>query len=498
MKKNDVFNITATDIANDGNGIGRKDNMVVFCQGLLPGESGKVHIIKAAKSFCIGKTINRFVSSPERVDPPICHNFQRGCGGCAFCHLNYEAQIKYKQKYVIDCLKRIGGLDYIESVTKPIIPSDEIFNYRNKAIYPFSKGISGNTVCGFYASASHRLIPLTDKSECRLENKMSALIRKFTLEFAVQNNISVYDESSGSGILRALMVRTNSAFAPDSDAASAMAVLVINGDMKLPWLNKYADGLFNAFRFIASVYVCLNTGSTNVIMTSDIHLLRGKRFLRDTIGSFTGAPVFDISPLSFFQTNPRQTAKLYDAVYNVLPESLSLIYDIYCGIGTIGIYLLARLKSERNDNLPILAGIEAVSDAVEDAKRNAASNGLSKFCNFFYGDASAVTPSVIERFGKPSVIILDPPRKGCDASLIETVLNTDADSVIYVSCNPATLARDLKLFCAEKYNCISVQPVDMFPHCGHVETVCLLSRHNAERHIDVEIQMNEHDLTTCF
>jgi 23S rRNA (uracil1939-C5)-methyltransferase len=205
-----------------------------------------------------------------------------------------------------------------------------------------------------------------------------------------------------------------------------------------------------------------------------MHLLLGKETIIDSIGDSDGAPSFEISPLSFYQVNPTQTARLYDAVYNALPEEIintsvdTLIYDIYCGIGTIGMYLLSRLNKHNFS----LVGVEYVSSAVENAKKNAVLNGFSSRADFLCGDASLVTPTVISKYGKPSLIILDPPRKGCDASLIETVLSAEADCVIYVSCNPSTLARDMKLLCADKYVCTSIQPVDMFPQSSHVECVC--------------------------
>ena len=494
MKKNDIIKITITDIAEDGSGIGRHENMVVFCRGMLPGETGDVRIIKVTKSYCIGKLINLETKSLERLEPPCCDNFPKGCGGCTFCHLSYSAQLKYKERRVADCIERIGGFDSVCDITKPILPSELTKGYRNKAIYPFSfDNASKSVVCGFYAPASHRVVPISENTECGLENNLSAQIRRFTTKFVNDRQISPYNEDTGSGILRALMIRT------DRNATVAMAVLIINSKEIPSWAYEYAAELSLYVSGVTSVYLCLNTKNTNVVLSGDMHLLLGKETISDIIGNFDGAPSFEISPLSFYQVNPHQTEKLYDAVYNVLPHNLlkitdsALIYDIYCGIGTIGLYLLSRLKSQNCS----LVGVEYVSSAVDNAKKNAERNGFAERSEFFCGDAAVVTPEIIAKYGKPTVVILDPPRKGCDESLIETVLSADADCVIYVSCNPATLARDMKLLCLNKYTCTSIQPVDMFPQSGHVETVVLLSRKKVdeERSVykswsDLKKQMN--------
>ena len=470
VKKNDIIKLSVTDISEDGSGIGRYNNMVVFCRGMLPSEVGEVKIIKVTKSYCVGKLLNLEKVSAQRIDPPCCENFAKGCGGCTFCHLSYSAQLEYKKQRVTDCIQRIGGFGDISIVTKPIIPSEFTQGYRNKSIYPFAE--ANGVICGFYAPASHRVIPILPSDVCGLENSLSAKIRQFTTEFAIKNNISVYNEETGKGFLRALMIRTN------STATKAMTVIIINCKNIPDWANLYAAELTAETSDVASVYVCLNTKNTNVVLSGDMHLLLGEETIIDNIGNFDGAPSFEISPLSFYQVNPAQTARLYDAVYNALPaeitnaSSKTLIYDIYCGIGTIGLYLLSRLK---NSNIS-LVGVEYVSSAVENAKKNAACNGFSSQAEFLCGDASLVTPTVISKYGKPSLIVLDPPRKGCDASLIETVLSAEADCIIYVSCNPSTLARDMKLLCADKYVCTSIQPVDMFPQSSHVETVVCLMR----------------------
>lgn len=473
MKKNDLCELDIYDIAEDGSGIGRSGGMVVFCRGMLPGERGAVRILKVTKSYAVGKMLSRSVSSPQRLDPPACLNFSKGCGGCTFCHLAYPSQLAYKERRVADCLARIGGFSGAGDLVLPVLPADEIFHYRNKAVYPFAPAADGTAVCGFYAPNSHRVVPLGAEEGCGLENEMCRKLRNFTAAFVNAHKIAAYDETSGQGIFRALMVRTNRRGAPE-----AMAVLVVNAP-SLPDLAEYVSSVSAALPFVTSIYLCSNTQRTNVVLRGDLRRIYGKASIRDEIGDFTGAPFFDISPLSFYQVNPAQTERLYEVVYDFLPERPRLIYDIYCGIGTIGIYLLSRLRSAgiAAERLPVLAGVESVPSAVADARKNAAANGFSEA--FFYcGDAAHVTPTVLSRHGTPSVVILDPPRKGCDDALIEAVLSSGAQRVIYVSCNPATLARDLKRLCAAEYELRRVQPVDMFPQSGHVETVVLLSKLN--------------------
>lgn len=471
MQKNDTIELEIQDIAEDGSGIGRHDGMVVFCRGLLPGECGLVKIIKVTKSYAIGKLLSRITSSADRIEPPICGNFGKGCGGCAFCHWQYTAQLSWKRRRVIECLQRIAGIPDAAALVSPVLPAQQPLHYRNKSIYPFTPAEGGGAACGFYALNSHRVVPILD-SGCGLENEMSRKIREFTCGFMSAHGISVYDERTGSGILRNLMVRTSHRGEPE-----AMVVLVINEE-DFPVLEKYAASLRRALPFVASVFACFHPEHTNVVLNGTLHHISGALTIQDTIGNFTSAPSFDISPLSFYQVNPLQMERLYETIYEFLPDSgaLHVIYDIYCGIGTIGIYLMSRLArdSDPGTPLPSLIGLESVPAAVADARKNAQKNGIENAA-FYCGDAKAVLPEAAAKHGVPSVVILDPPRKGCDAQLIETVLASGTKHVLYVSCNPATLARDLKQFYAAGFTCGRVQPVDMFPQSGHVETVCLMS-----------------------
>lgn len=464
MNKNDIIELDITTIAEDGSGIGRFDGMVVFCRGLLPGEHGSVQIIKVTKSYAIGKMLS--ISdpvSPHRMDPPVCRNFTKGCGGCTFCHVDYQEQLNYKRQHIADCIARIGGFSNVDIL--PVVPAEFPKFYRNKSIYPFSQNSSGDVICGFYAQNSHRVVPIEKEERCMIENDMCCKIRRVTFDFISQRRTSIYNESTGKGIMRSLMVRTNHRGTPE-----AMIVLSINAD-KMPHLQDYINTVTAACPYVSSIYICTNKKDTNVVLDGSFRHVYGKMTIQDTIGDFEGAPSFEISPLSFYQVNPLQTEKLYDVVYRLLPAAPKLIYDIYCGTGTIGIYLAVRAADVR----PQLTGVEAVPSAVADAQKNAAAAGISN-AEFFCGDAAEVTPKVMAKYGTPSVVVLDPPRKGCDAALIQTVLSAKADRVIYVSCDPATLARDLKLLCETNYEIKCVQPVDMFPQSGHVETVALIQR----------------------
>lgn len=491
MKKNDLCELEIYDIAEDGSGIGRYDGFIIFCRGMLPGERGSVRIMKVTKSYAVGKMLSRSISSPRRIDPPICSNFVRGCGGCTFCHLDYPAQLIYKQKRVSDCLSRIGALSNAASLVQPVLAAESVCHYRNKSIYPFAAGADGMIVCGFYAPNSHRVIPIEEMEGCGLENDMSREIRNFILKFVNTHKLSAYDELSGQGILRALMVRTN-----HRGTQEAMVVLVAHAE-SIPGIEEYVSSITSTLPFVVSIYLCSNRNNTNVVLNGNLRQIYGRPSIRDVIGNFTGAPFFEISPLSFYQVNPAQMERLYDVVYDFLPDSPRLIYDIYCGIGTIGIYLLARLRarSKISEQLPVLVGVEAVPSAVSDARKNAAANGFPD-ASFYCGDAAHITPEVLSQYGTPSVVILDPPRKGCDLSLIETVLSSGTDNIIYVSCNPATLARDLKLLCAAEYECRRVQPVDMFPQSGHIETVVLLSKGEIDsKKVRVEFSLEDMDMS---
>ena len=451
VKKNNIYTITARDLSSDGHGIGSVENFTVFCPGLLPGETGKVLIIKVSGGYAVGKLL-----SLER--PAACRREKQcavyaKCGGCTLGHLSYDAQADWKEKHVHDCLERIGGITgYFRD---PILKAEHPLHYRNKIQYRLGT-VDGQAVCGFYRPRSHTLVPV---SECEIQMPEASAIRTFVLSFINKHGISVYDEDSHTGLLRGIMVRTS-----HKDGTS-MLVLVINGET-LPEQEAFLAALPSALPQVGSVYLNVNTARTNVFLGERFLKLYGTDFLRDAIGTAQ----FDISPVSFFQVNPEQTEKLYNTVreFAALTPDTAL-FDLYCGIGSIGIFL-AKDRALRS-----LTGIEYVPHAIEDAKRNAALNGLSDY-TFYAGDVAEILTEKSLSLAHPDVIVLDPPRKGCDSAVLSAAAELAPDRIVYVSCNPATLARDLKQLEALRYFCRRVRPVDMFPETGHVETVCLLDK----------------------
>ena len=465
MQKNDIFEIDITSITEDGDGIGRipGDGRVVFCKGALAGEKISAQIIKVTKDYAVAKVNEIIKKSPDRITPDCAYAGK--CGGCSFRHCDYKAQLRTKEQYVRDCINRIGGFtgdDNIEFL--PIIGMENPYNYRNKAIFPFSTDRDGKIISGFYRKNSHSVIEI---DSCKIENPMASKIRLAVTEFAVKNNLFAYNEETGKGLIRNLMVRTS------HSQNEAMAVLVINAD-KLPNADKFVTFLTEKCPFISSIFVNVNTSSGNKVSGDKYIHLYGKEKLCDSILNTW----FDISPMSFYQVNPEQTEKLYSAVRDFANiNGGENVLDIYCGIGTIGL-CIANSAQSAGTPLKSLIGIEYIKQAVVDAEHNATLNGITN-ANFYDGDAGKVLADLSEN-GKLAdnydVVILDPPRKGCDKKLLDTAVSVNPDRIVYVSCNAATLARDLKMLRELGYEPKKVQPVDMFPFAGHVETVCMLTR----------------------
>lgn len=496
-KQGESCQIDITGITEEGAGVGHLGGMAVFCPGLLPGEQAEVRLTKVKKSYAIGKMLRLLRTSPDRILPECDSAAQ--CGGCTFRHMDYSAQLSMKQQRVADCLQRIGGLS---PDILPIRGMESPFRYRNKAIYPFTVS-AGQVKCGFYAANSHRLIPIV---HCLNEDPRAAAVRETVTAFLQQYGISIYDETAHRGLVRHLMVRTASC------AEDTMAVLVINGKT-LPHCREFIRRLAENCPFVTSVYLNVNQRASNTVLGEEYQLLSGTEYLRDKIGDVC----FDISPASFYQVNPLQTKVLYDTVLQFADlRRQAHIWDIYCGIGTIGIYLAAAQQAA-GQPVAHLVGIEYHPRAVRDAARNAACNAIMN-AEFYAGDAAVLTPALLAGSGtgsragsilpcpadtpcpaggstpesrRPDLIIVDPPRKGCDPVLIETIVQASPAKLIYVSCNPATLARDLKAFCGNGFQCEKVQPVDMFPWTGHVETIVLLSHKSPDSHINMKVEFRE-------
>jgi len=465
MQKNDIFEINITVITEDGDGIGRipGDGRVVFCKGALPGEKIEAQIIKVTKDYAVAKVNEIIEKSPDRITPDC--SYTGKCGGCSFRHCSYEAHLKTKQQYVRDCIERIGGFSENSKIEfLPIIGMENPYNYRNKAIFPFSTDRDGNIISGFYRKNSHSVIEIDN---CKIENPMASQIRLAVTEFATTYNLTAYNEETGKGLIRNLMVRTS------RSQSEAMAVLAINGNT-LPHTNEFISFLTEKCPFVSSVFVNINKTSGNKVSGDKYIHLYGKEKLRDAILDTW----FDISPMSFYQVNPEQTDRLYSVVKDFANlRGNENILDIYCGIGTIGLCLANNAQKSGNP-IKSLTGIEYIRQAVVDAEHNATLNDITN-AKFYDGDAGKVLSDLSEKGAladKYDLVILDPPRKGCDKKLLDTAISVNPEKIVYVSCNAATLARDLKYLREIGYEPNKVQPVDMFPFAGHVESVVCLEK----------------------
>ena len=470
VEKNQTYTMSITDIGTNGEGIGRIDGYTVFVEGALPEEVIKVLIVKTKKHFGYGKLLEILEPSPHRVTPacPVAAK----CGGCQLQHLSYEGQLAFKTKKVKDHLERIGGFSGISvGYAKGM---EEPWRYRNKAQFPVG-GKTGEPEIGFYAKRSHRII---DTPVCMLQNEVNDRIVKIIRAFLAEYEIPLYDETIHRGLVRHILTRIG------RRTGEIMVCLVVNG-RKLP----HCDVLVERLREIegmTSIVLNVNTDQTNVILGTEVHVLWGKETIRDYIGDVQ----FEISPLSFYQVNPLQTQVLYQTALDFAElEGNETVLDLYCGIGTISLFFAQKAKH--------VFGVEIVPEAIADAKRNAALNGMNN-ADFAVGAAEDVIPRLYEEKGiTADVVVVDPPRKGCDSVLLDTIAAISPKKVVYVSCDSATLARDLAYLCPKGYTIEKVQVVDMFPHTVHVETVVLLSKLNTKQHIEVELNLDELDLTAA-
>lgn len=450
LQKNQIVKLEITDYTAEGNGVGRCNGIAVFVPLAAAGDVLEVKILKTAKTFAFGKIEKILVPSGDRIQPD-CRPF-RMCGGCVFRHIRYEAELAAKQRRVQDAMERIAGFRF--AVLKPIVGAENPDRYRNKAQIPIGPGPGGEVALGFYASRSHRIV---ECGECLLQPEVFARAEAAFREWQRAARESVYDESTGRGRLRHLFLRLAEA------TGEVMVCLVVNGNgvhgepelVKL--LQKNVPGL-------KSVVVNSNRERTNVILGKKNRTVWGQDFITDELCGLR----FRISPASFYQVNHSQAERLYTIAgeYAGLTGNETVL-DLYCGTGTIG---LSMAKDAGR-----VVGVEIVEQAVEDAKQNAADNGIEN-AEFTCMDAAKAADMLKNRGEKPDAVVLDPPRKGCSAELIETVAQTASSRVVYVSCDPATLARDLKLFAAKGYKTMEATPVDMFPRTAHVETVVLMSR----------------------
>lgn len=471
-KKNDELVLEITDIGSRGEGIGHTDGYALFVKDALAGDIIRARIMKTKKNFAYAKLLEIIQPSPDRIEP-LCP-VARQCGGCQLQHCSYERQLTWKEQKIANCLRRIGGQDVVTAeeaqeqanvsvntvVMEPILAMKEPYHYRNKAQFPVGYDRDGHLVTGFYAERTHDVIPHMD---CLIQDTCNKEILELVMAFLEEHQISAYQEKTHSGLVRHILIRTAKA------TGQVMLCLVING-RKLPHAEELVKRLLNSDLNISSICLNINQDKTNRILGDDTVLLYGQGYIEDRIGNIR----YQISPLSFYQVNPEQTKRLYETVLEYADlQGNEVVWDLYCGIGTISLYL-----SEKADRV---YGVEIVPQAIENANANARLNHISNV-EFYVGAAEDVVPQKYQESGaalKADVVVLDPPRKGCDGKLLETVVRMQPERIVYVSCDPATLARDLKYLCGEGYELKRVRGCDMFGMSYHVETVCLLSKLHA-------------------
>jgi 23S rRNA (uracil1939-C5)-methyltransferase len=446
--KNREYELNIDSLGINGEGIGRIDGFALFVERGLPGERVRVKVLKVCKNYAYAKLLEVLSPSPVRVAPP-CAYFGR-CGGCDLQHLSYSEQLEYKTKTVRDALVRIGGIKSPNVLQT--IGMDNPWRYRNKGQFPVA-GEKGSEAVGLYASASHRII---DIDSCLIQHEVSDSIIAVFKEFMRRYGVPAYDEVTQRGIIRHIVSKI--AFS----TGDVMVIAVTNTD-KLPLSDELVAMLREQIPGLKSVVQNVNTESTNVVLGSRNKVLWGESFITDMIDNLS----FRISPLSFFQVNPVQTNILYDrALQYAGLDGSQTVLDLFCGIGTISLFLARRAK--------FVYGVEEVSQSVKDAEVNAKLNGILNV-RFICGDAKVVFDKM-QSDTKIDVVVVDPPRKGCEPELLDGILKLSPARVVYVSCNPATLARDVKHLAQGGYELIEAQPVDMFAHTGHVESVVLMSR----------------------
>ena len=443
LSKNKEYVVDIVDIGQGGVGIGKYEGFTVFVEGGLIQDKVKVRINKSKKNYAVGDIVEIIEKSPFRVDR-ICSDDLKDCGGCQIQELDYNKQLELKTNEVKQVISRIGKLENVE--IHETIGMQSPCRYRNKAQFPI-QNINGSTAIGFYKKKSHDVIP-TDM--CVIQHDINDKIIKIIKTYIQAYNVSIYNETTHTGVLRHLVTKVG------FTTNEVMVVLVANGT-NLPHLNELASVLKENILGFKTLVLNVNKAKTNVILGKENKVIYGNGKINDYIGDL----VFEISPLSFFQVNPIQTEVLYNKAleYAELKEN-DTVFDIYCGIGSISLFLAQKATK--------VYGIEIVEDAIKDAKINAKLNNLNNV-EFYVGKAEEVVPKMYSEGKTANVVVVDPPRKGCDEKVLDTIVSMKPDRVVYVSCNPSTLARDLAYLDERGYKCVEIQPVDMFPHTMHVE-----------------------------
>ncbi|AKO90993.1 23S rRNA (uracil(1939)-C(5))-methyltransferase RlmD [Priestia filamentosa] len=449
VEKNQYVTVKFEDLTHEGAGVAKVDGFPIFVQNALPEEEGNVKIIKVKKGFAIGRMMETTKESRFRTEPP-CPVYKQ-CGGCQLQHLKYEAQLDYKTKQVKEVLARLGN---IKDVTvHPTLGMEDPWNYRNKAQVPVGES-EGGLVAGFYKQRSHDII---DIERCMIQQEQNDDVVQAVRKICSKYGIRAYDETKHKGTLRHVMVRYGA-------TTGEQMVVLVTRTKELPNKNKVIEELRARLPQLKSIVQNVNSKKTNVIMGDETTVLWGEEYIYDNIGDVK----FAISARSFYQVNPTQTKVLYDKALEYADlQGEEEVIDAYCGIGTISLFLAQKAKK--------VYGVEIVPEAIEDAKRNAELNGITN-AEFEAGKAEEVIPAWYKKGISADTLVVDPPRKGCDEALLNTIIDMKPNRVVYVSCNPGTLARDLQVLEGGGYKTVEVQPVDMFPHTTHVECCALLVR----------------------
>ena len=497
--KNDIVTVRIEDIGTEGEGIGKLEGFTLFVKDAVMGDVVEARLVKVKKNYAYARLEKVLTPSPLRVEP-VCP-YHKQCGGCQIQAMSYEAQLQFKENKVKNNLVRIGGFDqlFIESVMEPVVGMEQPWHYRNKAQFPVGTDKDGRIITGFYAGRTHSIIANTD---CALGVEENQPILQKVLAYMQNENISAYDETTGQGLVRHILIRKG------FTSGEIMVCLVINGK-SLP----KEDGLVITLREIpgmTSIWLNYNTKNTNVIMGTEGRVLWGQNTITDVIhkrsleeinsgkdclryDSKKNAPqgiTFAISPLSFYQVNPIQTEKLYSLALEYAGlTGEETVWDLYCGIGTISLFMAQCAKA--------VYGVEIVPQAIEDARKNAERNHIEN-ATFYVGKAEEVLPRLYEEEHMfADVICVDPPRKGCDEACLNTIIKMAPLRIVYVSCDSATLARDVKFLRENGYELKKITPVDQFPNTVHIETVVLLSQQKPDDTIEIDLDLDELDATSA-
>ena len=481
MQKNELVKVKIEDIGVGGEGIGKVDGYTLFIKDAIIGDVVEAKVMKAKKNYGYARLMNVLTPSEDRVEEVVCP-MARKCGGCQIQEMKYPAQLAFKESKVRGNLERIGEVpgELLDQIMHPVVGMDEEgmqpFRYRNKAQFPIGTDKDGRVTAGFYAGRTHSIIGNTD---CVLGVEVNEEILNCILDFMEEFEIPAYDEVKHKGLVRHVLLRYG--FKTDE----IMVCLVINGKT-IPHCHDLV-GRLRQIPGMTSITLSSNTAKTNVIMGDTIRLLWGQEFITDYIGEIK----YQISPLSFYQVNPVQTEKLYGLALDYAGlTGNETVWDLYCGIGTISLFLAKKAKQ--------VYGVEIIPQAIDDARNNAKINDITN-AEFYVGKAEEVLPEYYKEYEKThngekahaDVIVVDPPRKGCEESLLQTIVDMQPEKVVYVSCDSATLARDVKFLRANGYELKDATPVDQFPHTVHVETVVLLSHKKADSYIHIDVEFGE-------